>query len=311
MAPDPTGGLSHSGISTEKTDQGSYHSQTERLAPTLQVSGLHIFHCATFFVLEAAFTALAWYCNTRPRKLPEPLGFQEETIKSGIIAIFSVWHTIAVMCAFSICAEAFSREWAAKPGQETDAVSTVTSSFISRTLYFFQSRATKTYQVAFIVFLGLLLMRMTGPSAITVSSGIEVSQKLPIGIISTASITRNLVGDLESEEFFMRLVQVRGVVRLEQLVGVPWGYVPEPNWVIPLPDKDTMQSISRVTYNTDLISFHHTCHWEAPSILPGHDMRMVTFANESWSWEFLGPPSPRIILKPDGNRTGALPILTA
>ncbi len=72
------------------------------------------FRYAIFILLEAGFTALAWYCYVRPRPLPESLGFQDTTIKSGVIVVFSIWHTIAVAIAYNICAEAFSRECAAK-----------------------------------------------------------------------------------------------------------------------------------------------------------------------------------------------------
>lgn len=308
MALESTGRLSQSDVSTEKTDQGSYPSGSKRQVPALQASDPHIIQYASFVALEAAFTAFAWYCY-HPRQLPESLRFEDATIKSGFVAIFTVWHTVAVTCAFNICAEAFSREWRAKPGQETDAVSTVTSGFIGRTLYFFRTRATRTYQVAFLVFLGLLLIRTTGPSAITVSSGVIFSQKLPIGLISTTSITQNLT-DLESENFFPRLVQAQNIVRLEQLFGVPWGYVPEPNWVIPLPNKDVMQSVNKVAYNTDLAYFNHTCHWQAPSVSPGHDVRTVMLGNETWSWSFLGPPGIQEIFMTDDSRTGALPMMT-
>lgn len=311
MALESAGRHFQSGTSTERTDQGSYPSQSNRLAPTPQGSDPHILQYTVFFVLEAAFTTFAWYCYTHSLQLPgfESLGFQDTTIKSGFVAIFSVWHTIAVTCAFSICAEAFSREWAAKPGRETDSVSTVTSGFIARTSYFFQPRATKTYQAAFLVFLGLLLMRTTGPSAITISSGVEFSRDLPIGLISPASITQDLA-HLESENFFTRLVQARGVVVLEQLAGIPWGYVPQPNWLIPLPDKGAMQSINRVTYNTDLVSFKHTCQWQAPSVSPGHDVRAITFQNETWGWDFLGPPDGQEIFTTEPQRTSALSMAT-
>ncbi len=178
-----------------------------------------------------------------------------------------------------------------------------------RFLFFFRGddRVTGTYRVAFLASLGLLLVRTIGSSAITVSSGVEFPQNLPVGLISTGSITQNLT-NLESQNFFSRLAQANMVVRLEQLVGVPWGYEPEPNWLILLPSEDTLQSISKVTYTTDLVNFHHTCHWRAPGVSREGGTVIFKLNNESWSWSFLGTPSQKIRLT-DGSRTSMLSII--
>ncbi len=271
---------------------GSHPTVPNRPTPTPPFSSPHIHRFSVFLLLEAGFVALAWYCYARPRQLPESLGFRDTTVKSGFIVVFSIWHTIAVTSAFNICADTFSREWAARPGQDTDVVSTITTGFIDHVSYSFRSggRATKTYRTAFFSFLGLLLMRTIGPSAITVSSGIEFSQELSVGLISATSLTQNLT-DLESQNSFSRLAQASMVVRLEQLIGVPWGYKPQLNWLIPLPNEDVLQSISKVVYTTDLVYFNHTCNWQAPSISRGNGEVIFKINNESWSWRFLRTPS--------------------
>lgn len=236
----------------------------------------HILRFMTFMFMESSFTALAWYCYSSPRLLPW-FDFEPTTVRSGFITIFTLWHTVAIACAFNICADSFSREWAARD-QMTDVVSVATSGIIDRAYYFTQTRATKTFKVAFLAFLGLLVFRTIGSSAITVASGVQFDKSLPIGLISTSSLTPNST-DITNAAFTERLIQADMVVRLERLFGAPWGYVPQPNLLIPLPIEE-LNLTTRVTYETDVVSFHYDCQWRAPD---SYSANKVTFGNGTWT----------------------------
>lgn len=257
------------------------HSDPPKASPSFpEFINLLTFRYCLFLFMEAGFISLAWYCQKRPRQLPY-LNFEAMTIKSGFTAIFTLWHTVAVASALTICADTFSREWAARPDEKTDAVSTVTSGIVDRLYYSLRRRATKTFRIAFLAFLGLLVLRTIGSSTITLSSGVHFERQLPIGLISTPSITSNSTNPNDAA-FTTRLRQAGLIARLERLMGSPWGYVPQPNWLIPLPTED-LKSATSVAYQTDLVAFNHTCQWQAPTIL---SQSTISLDGQSWGGEF-------------------------
>lgn len=234
--------------------------------------------------MEAMFTTLAWYCYSRPLPLPRYINVGLNTAKSGFIVVFTVWHTIACACAWYIGAESFSMEWAARPEEPTDSVSTVTSGIVDYLVYFPRSRATGTFKAAFFAFIGLMALRATGSSTITATDGIETVDPLPIGRIATSSITPNTI-NLGDSIFASRLAQTYMVVRLEQLLGAPWGYVPESNWLIPLP-AEQLNMASTLEYETDLVRFHYTCRWHAPTTDTVFDSTLI-IGDERWTGNFV------------------------
>lgn len=220
-----------------------------------------ILRYAAFIVLEACFAVFAFYCWWSPRKLPY-VNLQPMSVKSAFQTIFNLWHNIAIALAASICAEAFSKEWAARRGIPTDVVSKVTSGMLDRIIYFFRSRATGTYRAAFTASLVLILMHITSSSTITVSSGVQFKEDMPIGLLSNVDLSSDLATP-NVQGFVERLTRAGTVVRLEKLGGSPWGLSPESNWLIPLPSAvENMTGL--VYYDTDLIHFQHECTWRAP-----------------------------------------------
>ncbi|KAF5359475.1 hypothetical protein D9756_003551 [Leucocoprinus leucothites] len=251
----------------------------------------HVRRFAAFLTLEGAFLALEWYCYTRPRALPDFYlvhYFQLATLKSGFISLFNFWHTVAVACATEICYEAFSKEWDARrvEKERTDRVSKVTGGVFDRACYFFERRATKTYRAGFIIFLGLLLMGMTGPSAVTVIDGVETETWLEIGLITTQNLTPDSANP-NNPIFLIRLAEANMVVKLEQVLDAPWGYVPSPNWLIPLP-VENLDRAKRVTYTSDVASFNYSCRWQSPDSIVGNT---VTVENNQWSGNFVANSS--------------------
>ncbi|KAF9443830.1 hypothetical protein P691DRAFT_840564 [Macrolepiota fuliginosa MF-IS2] len=199
----------------------------------------------------------------------------------GLIAIFTFWHTVAVACALTICYDTFSREWAACPDEKTDKVSTVTSGVGDRVRYSFQGRATKSFRTAFLAFIGLTILHTMGLSTITVTSGIQLEENLHIGLISTSSITPNSTNS-NTLDFQVQLAQANMVVRLEQLLRSPWGYVPQPNWLIPLP-AEGLGPATTVEYETDLAEFHYTCQWQAPE---SFSQSSIVVGGQTWGGGF-------------------------
>ncbi|KXN86062.1 Ubiquinone biosynthesis protein coq9, mitochondrial [Leucoagaricus sp. SymC.cos] len=171
------------------------------------------------------------------------------TVRGGFVTFFNFWHTVAIASAITIRTESLSREWAAPPAR-TDVVSTVTRGTINRIFYSFTARAARTFKAASLIFLAFLVMCMTGSSTVTATDGVQSDETLPTGIISTSSITLDFTAK-DNLNFAVQLEQACMIVWLERLLGEPWSYVPQPNWLIFLPIDD-LNVTSHLEYYTDL-----------------------------------------------------------
>jgi hypothetical protein len=248
---------------------------------------------AIFFVLEASFIALAWYCYPRPRSLPQYANLLHfQTLKSGVIVIFNFWHRIATAVATEICYESFSREWKARENAKpTDKVSKVTSGAPVLLMYTIKDGPSKTYATALLLLVGLIAMATTGSSAIIATDSVQSPDNLAIGIINTASLAPNST-NMNNLAFRERLSEANMVVRLEQLLNEPWGYVPESNYLIPLP-ADVLTDTTEVKYESDVVHFHYQCHRQAPDSFVNNTM---TIGNETWTGNFKSQPKNNITI---------------
>ncbi|KAF9443443.1 hypothetical protein P691DRAFT_842742 [Macrolepiota fuliginosa MF-IS2] len=239
-----------------------------------------------FITLEACFAILAFHCWRSPLELSIfNSDFEPTSVKSAFQTIFNLWHNIAIALAASICAETFSKEWAAS-AERTDVVSKVTSGMIDRIVYFFRLRATRTYRTAFLASLILILMSTTSSSTITVSSVVELKRDLPITHLSNINLSTNLAAP-DVQGFIERLNIAGTAVQLEKLGGSPWGLSPEPNWLIPLPlSLEDTEGLS-TKYHTDLVSFWHNCDWRAPDSV---DTTAGTYLIDDQGWTLQDSP---------------------
>ncbi|KAJ3555648.1 hypothetical protein NP233_g12157 [Leucocoprinus birnbaumii] len=121
-------------------------------------------------------------------------------------------------------------------------------------------------------------MRTTGSSAVTATDGVPTQASLPISLISTPVLTSSST-DVNDSAFALRLATANMIVRLEQLLQAPWGYVVQPNWLIPLPTTD-LNKTSQVDYESDLVMFNYTCRWQVPDAFQG---RSITIGNQTWT----------------------------
>jgi hypothetical protein len=227
-----------------------------------------------FFVLEGGFTALAWLCYAHPRLLPWfNLNIDDTTIRSGLTAIFSLWQTAAVEGVLYICTALPSKMRAERDESEpTDPIAVVLR-FASDMIH-----SSKTVKIALLSYPVLILFRIVGNSTITVSDGVGAQRALPIGLISTFSLNPDST-DISSQAFLERMVQTDMIVRLEQVYKQAWGYISQPNYLIPLPTQD-LDTTTKVIYETDVVSFHHDCRWRAPDSYTGNDIRI---SNDTWT----------------------------
>ncbi|EKM79627.1 hypothetical protein AGABI1DRAFT_128770 [Agaricus bisporus var. burnettii JB137-S8] len=224
--------------------------------------------------MQAIFTALSWYCYVHPRPLPWlNLAGEDTTIRSGFTALFSLWQSTAVALALHICSVEFSREKATwEDLEKTDLFSVITKPMSD----FFHSGM--MFKVTLLAYPALIVLRIVGNSAITVSDGVGSERSLPIGLISTFDLNADAT-DIRSQAFLDRRLQSNMIVRLEQLYDSPWSFVAPPNLLIPLPTEE-LNVTNKVVYESDVLSFHHDCQWQTPDDYSGDT---VTIGNRTWS----------------------------
>jgi hypothetical protein len=228
----------------------------------------------TFCIMEAAFIALAWSCYAHPLVLPwSDMNIGETNVRSGLTAIFSLWQTFAVGCVLDICSGLINSRESAMPSDSRQ------SDLVSKIRWFVCDivRSSATIKVALLAYPVLVFLQIVGNSTITVADGGIYEQPLPIGSIVTFSLDLDST-DVTNQAVLETMVETDMIVRLEQLYGRAWGYVLEPNFLIPLPTEDIQAS--QVIYETDVVSFHYDCHWRAPDSYTGNT---VTIGNSTWT----------------------------
>ncbi|KXN93041.1 hypothetical protein AN958_10110 [Leucoagaricus sp. SymC.cos] len=179
---------------------------------------------------------------------------------------------------------------------------------LDRIVYFFQSRATHTFKAAFSVLLGLMVLRVAGSSAITIT-GTTRPGRLNVSDITAPPINGDNFDDRSL--FSVKLNEAVLITRLEQVHGIFSGWQPEPNWFIPLPyTLEPNIETTATSYETDVVSFNYSCHWEAPSDISDDGM---IIGNETWLdffvqnslWSGVVNTSTVVQLVPAQNATGS------
>ncbi|KAF9445113.1 hypothetical protein P691DRAFT_291406 [Macrolepiota fuliginosa MF-IS2] len=238
-----------------------------------------------FVLIEVTFIGLAAICLTKPILLNTTLALMSSEVKGGFTVLFIVWQGLATVAGGYILADAFSREWSVHleqivPGT-TDRVSTITSGFLDRFLYFFTKRASGTFKLTFLASLSFMALTQLAPGTITATTTlIYVPTRATVG-----SLVTNLIDIEFLEDLAVTTDRASLIIRLEQIERSPFGLDLPPNRLVALPSVNlTDLSDGVLEYDSDVVDFHHDCHWEAPSFvnITGIGM-LVIAAGRQWS----------------------------
>lgn len=191
--------------------------------------------CALFFIVEAAFLVLAAYLQANTIPLPYRLPVLTSLsitslVKGAVIAVFNMWHAVAVAFASTILNDAYSREWtvrqnarkvaSAKISKDSiDSVSIITSGELDRLTYLKSNHAiaSRTFKLAFIASTCLGSLLHAGTSAIVVDNGKETRPITAGGLLlGTSQLSRD-------------------IMTMEHAMGLNLGYQTQANWIIPKP----------------------------------------------------------------------------
>ncbi|KAF5357887.1 hypothetical protein D9756_001205 [Leucocoprinus leucothites] len=249
-----------------------------------------------FVAIEIGFFSLALVCVIKPVPLHIPFQwvldrFQDSEIKGAFTTVFILWHSVAALIAGPIILDEFSREWSVRLEDNqlgsNDKVSTLTSDFLDYIHHFWH--ASRTFKCAFMASLSLMALTKVAPGAINASSQqVDVSVIIEIG---------KLVSEISSDNDSKRkdlASQTRAslIVSLERAENMSTGLQLPPNTLVPLPPAFHGTILD---YDTEVVHFHHECHWVAPSItlsnlapIDSADWGNLTAGNYTWN-TYLAP----------------------
>lgn len=219
-----------------------------------------------FFTIEAAFIVFAAVCLVKPIPLDLPLSFSDSEVKGGFTVIFIVWHSLAILSGGHILADAFSREWSVQlaniiPGR-TDRVSTVTSGFLDRIFHVVSKHSSGTFKLAFLASLSFMALTQLAPGTISAATTFV---DIPITVDVGRQISQ-ITSATGAGQFLTVQNRANLIVRLEMIERTPFGFKLPPNTLVALPSHPG-EFNGTLEYNTDVVEYHHDCHWEAPTIV--------------------------------------------
>ncbi|KAJ3575935.1 hypothetical protein NP233_g756 [Leucocoprinus birnbaumii] len=227
-----------------------------------------------FCIFEGAFIVLAAVCLAKPIPLHIALNLSDSEVKGGFTVVFIVWHSLAILAGGHILADAFSREWSVRladiqPGR-SDRVSTVTSGFLDRILHIISKHSSGTFKLAFLASLSFMALSQLAPGTISAATTLI---DIPV-VVQVGQQLSQITSNIGVEQFLAVQNRANLIVRLEEIERSPFGFNLPPNILVSLPSS-IGQFNGTLEYDTDVVGFHHDCHWEAPAIIN------ATFGNTS------------------------------
>ncbi|KAF7778445.1 hypothetical protein Agabi119p4_2790 [Agaricus bisporus var. burnettii] len=278
---------------TRSTQSSSAQSQSLTL-PWLQWKirrkTLAYLRLLIFIILEAGYIILAAVCLAKPVPLSIHLNLTDAEVKGGFTVVFVVWQSIAILMGAYFAADAFSREWSFQlahiaPGTADrnslgaiDRVSTMTSGFIDRTSHLLFNKPSGTFKLAFLASISFVALSSLAPGTINAATTlIDSPITLPIGRLLSH------VTDDEFQEVLTAQGRANLILRLEMIEHSPFGFNLEPNMLTAVPRVDLASFNGTIEYNSDVVEFHHDCHWEAPQFFNSSEGGViVSAADQQW-----------------------------
>ncbi|KAF9443439.1 hypothetical protein P691DRAFT_842780 [Macrolepiota fuliginosa MF-IS2] len=211
-----------------------------------------------FIVLEFGFLGLAYRWLMWPVPIyPSPFASSTE-IKAITTAIAVIWHACAAFVVKDIALSVLSAECMAqyqRTGQlmpnKTDEVSQITSGLLVQTSYFFTTRPTLEYRLAFILVLLVMVLGPLGPSVISVGESLGM-QHQEIHIANLTSINN----------FTPCYPTATAASQIEIGGGGLYGYrTIIDGLLLPGPELGLETSQDTYTYESDIAAYDYNCRW--------------------------------------------------
>ncbi|EKM82344.1 hypothetical protein AGABI1DRAFT_104369 [Agaricus bisporus var. burnettii JB137-S8] len=243
-----------------------------------------------FIILEMGYIILAAVCLAKPVPLSLHFNFAAEKVEGGFTVVFIVWQSIAILMGAYFAADAFSREWSFQlthiaPGTDRnslraiDRVSTMTSGFIDRTSHLLFKKPSGTFKLAFLASISFMALSSLAPGTINVDT-------ILIDSPTTLQIGRLVLSHATDDKFAKSITTIDRanlILRLEMIEHSPFGLNLEPNMLTVVPRVDLASFNGTIEYNSDVIEFHHDCHWEAPRFFyTSDDDVIIPAADQQW-----------------------------
>jgi hypothetical protein len=263
---------------------------------SLSKGALVSYSILAFFILQVVYIILAAICLTGPLPLNIGLGLSDAEVIGGFTVVFVVWQKLAITTGQYIADDILNGE---KPPESPPPVASPEAeraggekqTFLSFILGFLpwhvihisRGRSTRKFKLAFLATLSIFALASLAPGTINAATTLI---KTP----TTVQIGRLLSQPQETDIQELVTAQTRAnlILRLEMIERSPFGFKLQPNMLAPVPKVDLTGFNGTIEYDSDVVEFHHDCHWEAPQFFNISKTIIVAAAGQQWGGATVG-----------------------
>ncbi|KDQ49569.1 hypothetical protein JAAARDRAFT_200730 [Jaapia argillacea MUCL 33604] len=254
------------------------------------------FRVAAFLSLELLYLALAAYCLVKPIVIPSMGNTRQKEVKGALTILSVAWQTLALFPVRDVVTFVFSGEWShlvSSTGTlivgKTDRVSTLTSGQVDRLRHSVDSKASRSYRIAYfssLVFMGLAAI---APGVISIVN-VLVPQSMSLSI-GNMTITLGIPFEFHHSTYDA-IERAWLITRLEQVEKSRYGYENPKGWVVGWPPLGLPSNGSgAIEYLSDVVHYEFACQWEVPTLADElfGDAPIYIVNNINWTvWDELG-----------------------
>jgi hypothetical protein len=273
----------------------------------VQKSKLFNYSIAFFFALQVFYIILAAFCLSKPIPLGIRLGLSDAEIIGGYTVIFVVWQKVAIGTGQYIADEILEKEKPeesphaesspeapysegspttekARLAMEKQKIAPLVLGFIPwHVIHISRGKSSKTFKLAFLASASIFALSSLAPGMINAATMLlDVPTNIQIGRLFSHP------ADNETQEVFTAQSRANLILRLEMIEHSPFGFKLPPNMLAPVPKVELTSFNGTIEYDTDIIEFHHDCHWEAPQYFNVSSSIIVAAAGQQWAGATVG-----------------------
>jgi len=253
-----------------------------------------------FAILQVVFIILAAYCLARPLPLSLITVFSQAEVVGGFAVVFNVWQKIALGIGQYIADDILDREkppgppispptaatspQAAKAVGEQEEIGSLVLGFLPwQVIHISKGRSSLKFKMAFFACMSIFALGSLAPGTIVAATNlIKTPTTIQIGQLLSQ------VQENETQALVTTASRASLILRLEKIEKSPFGFKLPPNMLAPLPRVNLSTFNATVEYDTDVIEFHHDCHWEAPQFFNVSGSIIIASAGQQWGGATVG-----------------------
>jgi hypothetical protein len=267
---------------------------------TIPKGTLFSFSILSFAIIQVVYIILAAFCLAKPLPLRVITAFTDAEIIGGFTVVFVVWQKVAIAIGQYIADDILEQEKPAEPpaaapppavspqaakvgGEKETFLSYVLGFLPWHVIHISRGKSTHRFKLAFLASISIFALGSLAPGAINAATTLI---KTPTTIQIGQLLSR--VQQNETQAAVTTQSRADLILRLEKIEQSPFGVKLQPNVLAPVPRVNLTTFNATVEYDSDVIEFHHDCHWEAPQFFNISGLIVVAAAGQQWSGAAVG-----------------------